>query len=155
MADPSQRNLVSMLADAGEEAIQRLGNAPGGDSVTSFFRMFGDANGDRKVDFADLTALAQNYNTSVAGPANGDFNGDGRVDFADLVLLAQRYNTALAPPATSAPVAGAAPKLIAPPKPVAKPAPVFSTKPVAKPKVVAVARPLKRGDRVDKLAAHA
>ena len=33
MANTTQRNLVSMLADAGEEAIQRLGNAPGGDRV--------------------------------------------------------------------------------------------------------------------------
>jgi hypothetical protein len=28
-----QRNLVDRLADAGEEAIQRLGNAPGGERV--------------------------------------------------------------------------------------------------------------------------
>jgi hypothetical protein len=33
MAKPSQRNLVTRLADAGEEAIQRLGNAPGGDRL--------------------------------------------------------------------------------------------------------------------------
>src|SRR5262249_57932179 len=33
MANTTQKNLVSMLTDAGEEAIQRLGNAPGGDRV--------------------------------------------------------------------------------------------------------------------------
>jgi hypothetical protein len=33
MAKSSQRNLVTRLADAGEEAIQRLGNAPGGDRL--------------------------------------------------------------------------------------------------------------------------
>jgi hypothetical protein len=33
MARPRQRNLVERLADAGEEAIQRLGQAPGGDRV--------------------------------------------------------------------------------------------------------------------------
>jgi len=33
MANTTQKNLVTMLADAGEEAIQRLGNAPGGDRV--------------------------------------------------------------------------------------------------------------------------
>jgi hypothetical protein len=33
MARPRQRNLVTRLADAGEEAIQRLGDAPGGERL--------------------------------------------------------------------------------------------------------------------------
>ena len=33
MTQPRQRNLVERLADAGEEAIQRIGNAPGADRV--------------------------------------------------------------------------------------------------------------------------
>jgi hypothetical protein len=33
MARPRQRNLVERLADAGEEAIQRIGGAPGADRV--------------------------------------------------------------------------------------------------------------------------
>ena len=33
MARPRQRNIVERLADAGEEAIQRIGNAPGADRV--------------------------------------------------------------------------------------------------------------------------
>ena len=33
MTDSPQKNLVTRLADAGEEAIQRLGGAPGGDRV--------------------------------------------------------------------------------------------------------------------------
>jgi probable HAF family extracellular repeat protein len=54
----------------------------------------GDANADGRVDFADLVALAQHYNT-VGGNAweQGDFSGDGNVDFTDLVALAQNYNT--------------------------------------------------------------
>jgi hypothetical protein len=35
MANPKQKNIVERLADAGEDAIQRLGNAPGADKVTS------------------------------------------------------------------------------------------------------------------------
>jgi hypothetical protein len=56
----------------------------------------GDANLDGAVGFADLVALAQNYNT-LDGGANwddGDFTHDGNVDFADLVRLAQNYNRA-------------------------------------------------------------
>ena len=33
MARPRQKNIVERLADAGEEAIQRLGTAPGADRV--------------------------------------------------------------------------------------------------------------------------
>lgn len=33
MARPRQKNIVERLADAGEEAIQRIGNAPGADRV--------------------------------------------------------------------------------------------------------------------------
>jgi TolA-binding protein len=33
MARPRQKNIVERLADAGEEAIQRLGSAPGADKV--------------------------------------------------------------------------------------------------------------------------
>lgn len=54
----------------------------------------GDANADGAVDFLDLAALAQNYNTSGALTwEQGDFNGDGSVDFLDLAALAQNYNT--------------------------------------------------------------
>jgi hypothetical protein len=33
MASPPQKSLVTRLADVGEEAIQRLGGAPGGDRL--------------------------------------------------------------------------------------------------------------------------
>jgi hypothetical protein len=33
MAQPRQRNIVERLADAGEEAIQRIGSAPGADRL--------------------------------------------------------------------------------------------------------------------------
>jgi hypothetical protein len=55
----------------------------------------GDANADGAVDFADLVAVAQNYNTSepLMRWSQGDFTYDGSVDFNDLVALAQNYNT--------------------------------------------------------------
>ena len=69
------------------------------DGVTHAIRLTpatpGDANGDFKVDFNDLVALAQNYNAGGGAWAweRGDFTGDGNVDFSDLVVLAQHYNT--------------------------------------------------------------
>ena len=54
----------------------------------------GDANADGAVDFLDLAALAQNYNTSgTLTWEQGDFNADGSVDFLDLAAMAQNYNT--------------------------------------------------------------
>jgi hypothetical protein len=50
----------------------------------------GDANGDGRVDFADLLILAQNYG-KPGGWSAGDFNADGAVGFDDLLILAQNY----------------------------------------------------------------
>lgn len=43
----------------------------------------GDANGDRRVDFADLNVVLSQFG-QVGPMLSGDLNGDGRVDFADL-----------------------------------------------------------------------
>lgn len=52
----------------------------------------GDANGDGKVNFADLLILAQNYGKSPGATLlQGDFNDDGSVGFDDLLILAQHY----------------------------------------------------------------
>jgi hypothetical protein len=60
--------------------------------LASFTVIDGDANSDGSVGFADLVALAQNYNSPTGGDwTRGDFNGDGIVTFEDLVILAQHY----------------------------------------------------------------
>jgi streptogramin lyase len=62
----------------------------------------GDANLDGKVNFADLLAVAQNFNHTLdthGNPidwADGDFNYDGNVNFSDLLLIAQNFNKQLA-----------------------------------------------------------
>jgi T5SS/PEP-CTERM-associated repeat protein len=70
------------------------------------YTLRGDANVDGAVNFADLVALAQNYDTATgqATWAQGDFNYDGNVNFTDLVGLAQNYDSVLlAGPVTGAP----------------------------------------------------
>jgi len=47
----------------------------------------GDANGDSRIDAADLSVLLSNFGQSAAGPAFGDFNGDGICNGADLSVL--------------------------------------------------------------------
>jgi fibronectin-binding autotransporter adhesin len=76
--------------------------------LTLVATLFGDSNFDGSVDFLDLAALAQSYNTTIAGSTDnwwmrGDFNLDGMVDFLDLARLAQNYNTALPPSAAGLP----------------------------------------------------
>jgi hypothetical protein len=55
----------------------------------------GDASLDGVVNFADLLALAKNYNGSARHWFEGDFNYDGTVNFSDLLALAKNYNQSL------------------------------------------------------------
>jgi uncharacterized lipoprotein YddW (UPF0748 family) len=74
-----------------------MGQAVDGSSVLVRLTLKGDAGLDGRVDFNDLAALAQNYNTADGSAVwtGGDFNLDGNVDFNDLAILAQNYNGAL------------------------------------------------------------
>jgi hypothetical protein len=120
-------------------AADLFGNAPAADVPINFFFLAGDANHDRSVDFNDLVALAQNYNTSDKTFAKGDFNYDGNVDFSDLVILAQRYNTTLAqPPAAAVAPAVSAVRTSAVAK--TRKTPVFSATRIARPLVKARGR---------------
>jgi hypothetical protein len=63
------------------------------DSVTSFFRLFGDSNGNGIIDFQDLERFASTFGKGEADTnylAYFDYYGDGRVDFDDLIQLLRR-----------------------------------------------------------------
>ena len=110
-------NYHAMLTASG--ITNSSGTPMAADFTFDFFFLQGDANHDRSVNFNDLVAVAQNYNTTSGATFDrGDFTYDGKVDFTDLVILAQRYNTMLAAPA-SVPVSA----------PATAPAPVFSSSP--------------------------
>lgn len=52
----------------------------------------GDANGDRRVDFADLNLVLSQF--GLLGPGlMGDVNGDGRVNFTDLNVTLSTFGT--------------------------------------------------------------
>jgi hypothetical protein len=97
----------------------------------------GDANGDGRVDFADLVKLAQSYDLPAGRMyATGDFTGDGATDFNDLVVLAQNYDTefptgglatATAVKAPAAATAAALPAAKPASRAAAKPKPVVRT----------------------------
>lgn len=102
-----------MLADGNYRAripaasiMDPSGNTMLADFTLDFFVLAGDATSDRVVNFADLVAVAQNYNSTNKSWAEGDFTGDRVVDFQDLVIVAQHYNGSLpAPPSGALPVA--------------------------------------------------
>jgi len=52
------------------------------ETVRNFYRLFGDANGDRQVESADLAAINAAFGTAGAN-LNADVNGDGVVDSQD------------------------------------------------------------------------
>src|SRR6185503_20032473 len=137
---------ASSITDSSNRQLDGNGDAISGDNyVLSFFKLSGDANHDRAVNFTDLVWLAQNYGGSGKTWVQADFNGDGNVDFNDLVLLAQNYNKTLAAPgapAVPAPTVTTSPEQLAAaiglPIQRQTPAP-----PPTRPKPVVVAKPAK------------
>jgi hypothetical protein len=82
------------------------GQTTDGTAVVARYTVSGDATMDGAVNFADLLALAKNYNAQDAYWMQGDFDYDGRVNFSDLLLLAKHYNGAVAGEALAAGPAG-------------------------------------------------
>jgi hypothetical protein len=62
-------------------------------TVEIMYTLLGDANLDGKVNGADFTLMAANFNHAVTnGWDEGDFNYDGAVNGNDFVLLADNFN---------------------------------------------------------------
>jgi hypothetical protein len=53
--------------------------------------LYGDADLNGRVTFADFLILQNNYN-KAGGWAEGDWNGDGMVTFSDFLILQNNYN---------------------------------------------------------------
>ena len=72
---------------------------PGGEYVFAFHRLYGDADGDRDVDTADLAAMRNTFGRAAGQPgylAHLDSDADGDVDTADLIRLRARCGSRLA-----------------------------------------------------------
>jgi hypothetical protein len=70
--------------------------SPGGDRVDSFFRLFGDSDGDHDVDHADLDLMLSSFGKN-RGEAGFlwflDYEGDGGVGGLDMAQFNQRRQT--------------------------------------------------------------
>ena len=77
----------------------RGNGSPGGNytfgDAQGLFRFYGDINGDRNVDIADLGI----FSTTIFNPANYiaafDFNNNGVIDIAELGQFSIRFFTPL------------------------------------------------------------
>jgi pectin methylesterase-like acyl-CoA thioesterase len=88
---PDGNYTLSVRAD---EVHNGLGLGLSADSVTRFFRLFGDGNGDGIVDRRDLLLFLSTLGKHQGDPgylAYFDYNGDGKVDLGDLVQLLRRF----------------------------------------------------------------
>jgi hypothetical protein len=65
----------------------------GSNSSDTFFRLFGDADGDGVIDFEDLRQFASTFGKSAGDPGYlvyFDYYGTGTVDFGDFIQLLRR-----------------------------------------------------------------
>ncbi len=68
---------------------------PGSDRVDTFFRLFGDSNGDGRVDSEDLVAFLSTFGKHSGDPGYlwyFDYYGAGSVDLGDLVQFLLRFD---------------------------------------------------------------
>ena len=67
----------------------------GGDRTDAFFRLFGDSDGDREVDEADLARFLGTFDLSTGDPdflAFFDFDGNDTIDLTDLEEFLARFS---------------------------------------------------------------
>jgi C1A family cysteine protease len=75
-----------------------MGSSLGGDNIlflkalVSNALLAGDANGDGKVDIADLSIILTNFDKAGMNWAQGDFDSSGTVDIADLSSLLTNFD---------------------------------------------------------------
>lgn len=87
--------LANGLTDAVGNQLDGNGDGTGGDDATDeFFRLFGDSNGDRRVNIVDLFAFRDAFIDSMFFNRHNDtfdFDGNGRVNIIDLFRFRSRY----------------------------------------------------------------
>jgi hypothetical protein len=71
--------------------------ADAGDNAFEFHRLFGDANGDAKVDVADTTLVTSQIGR-VGANLDGDLDGNGSVNSTDRLFTTQQRGKLLLEP---------------------------------------------------------
>jgi len=92
--DYTLTTLDSVLDSAGNQLDGDNDGDAGGSATDDFFRLFGDANGDRTVNMVDFF---QFRNAFSGGPYNAafDYNGDGLINISDFFQFRSGFGTSL------------------------------------------------------------
>ncbi len=91
--------LSSLVADALGQALDGDGDGQaGGDAVSAFHSLFGDANGDRTVNAFDFAQFRTAFGTALGDPsyrAYLDFDGDGAINAFDFGRFRTNFGVSL------------------------------------------------------------
>ncbi len=84
-------NTMNGTYSAGTSVVFNTSSATG---PTTKQIMYGDINGDGKVDGTDFATLTSHFGQVVPAYTDGDLNGDGKVDGTDFATLTGHFGTA-------------------------------------------------------------
>ena len=90
----SLTTLASAVTDAAGNQLDGDGDGTSGDNATdTFFRLYGDVNGDRRVNIVDFFGLLH----SLRGSDNAAFDvyGDGNINILDFFQFRIRFGKSL------------------------------------------------------------
>ena len=137
---------------AADDIVAPSGTPMTADYTFEFHSFFGDVDGDRDVDFADLFRFRKTYqktSTDVGFDSRFDIDADGNIDEADLMAFRQNYLKALSPtPPLGSPIETTAPISVRMQK--AALLPFLTSKNTTPPEITygPVQRPVERGVKV-------
>lgn len=77
--------------DGNGDGVPTVGDDFTFDDRNGLFRLYGDSNGDRRVDIADFGMFSVSYLNPQHYISALDFNGDGRIDIVDFGQFSLRY----------------------------------------------------------------
>ncbi len=94
--DYTLTTLATSVTDAAGNQLDGNGDGTGGDNATdTFFRLFGDADGDRMVSVVDFFQFRSAFGAAGTYDDAFDFDGDGDVDALDFFEFRSRFGTGL------------------------------------------------------------
>ncbi|XZE54303.1 dockerin type I domain-containing protein [Planctomycetaceae bacterium SH139] len=88
------RSLRGGMLDGDSDGVAGGDHYFGNDATDKFFRLFGDSNGDRLVNFIDFLAFRNAFGSDSSEPeyqAALDENGDGVINFIDFLQFRSRF----------------------------------------------------------------
>lgn len=79
----------------GDSLFRTLAYSANEVTLTNYFALSGDFNGDLEVNFADFLILSRNFGES-GGWQDGDATADGLITFSDFLILSQSFGNSVA-----------------------------------------------------------